>query len=155
MGLSYYDGTNFTNNPKQFRLVIKQMIFLDGSVSINILRYSGTLLGMNITSNAMVEAQWHLFAIFLLGFMLGEDKHVRGRLVWSMSSQNPRLDKHCRNRGVLISLSFNGPRGICLILAHWEVSTLLWIAVVSVKTMIPISFLFAIRDCSFFAPLME
>ena len=45
-----------------------------------ILRYIGKIIGKNLTSNAMVEAQWHLFAMsFLLGaaYVLGQDKHVR------------------------------------------------------------------------------
>lgn len=45
-----------------------------------LLRYAGTFLGVNLTSNALVEAQWQIFAAsFLLGsaYVLSCDKHVR------------------------------------------------------------------------------
>ena len=45
-----------------------------------VLRYVGKILGTNLTSNALVEAQWQLFAAsFLLGsaYVLSCDKHVR------------------------------------------------------------------------------
>ena len=45
-----------------------------------ILRYIGRFVGSNLTSNAMLEAQWYLFsAVFLLGagHVLTQEKHVR------------------------------------------------------------------------------
>ena len=54
------------------------MTFLGGCNAI--LRYIGRFVGKNLTSNAMLEAQWYLFsAVFLLGagHVLLQEKHVR------------------------------------------------------------------------------
>ena len=45
-----------------------------------VLRYAGRFVGMNLTSNATIEAQWYLFSIvFLLGATVAvqRDAHVR------------------------------------------------------------------------------
>ena len=58
--------------------IVLLMTFVSASNAI--LRYVGKFLGTNLTSNALVEAQWQLFAAsFLLGsaYVLSCDKHVR------------------------------------------------------------------------------
>ena len=59
-------------------VLILLMTFVSAANAI--LRYIGKFLGTNLTSNALVEAQWQLFAAsFLLGsaYVLSCDKHVR------------------------------------------------------------------------------
>ena len=45
-----------------------------------LLRYSSRFIGVNLSSNAYLEAQWYLFAfVFLIGspYTLSKDRHVR------------------------------------------------------------------------------
>jgi len=114
-----------------------------------VLRYIGKLLGQNITSNAMVEAQWHLFAAsFLLGaaYVLSQDKHVRVDVWYGRCSI--RTQKIVNIVGTIIFLI-----PFCLFgiwsswdyvlnsWAHWEESNSSGgLPLYPIKTIIPISF---------------
>lgn len=53
-------------------------------------RYSSRFLGMNLSSNAFLEAQWYLFSlVFLLGAAnaLRADKHVRVDVIYGKLSE--------------------------------------------------------------------
>ena len=114
-----------------------------------ILRYIGKILGQNITSNAMVEAQWHLFATsFLLGaaYVLGQDKHVRVD-VWYGRSSQPTKDRI----NVLGTLFFLIPFCLFGMWSSWDYVLNSWLhweesnssgglPLYPIKTIIPISF---------------
>jgi TRAP-type mannitol/chloroaromatic compound transport system permease small subunit len=56
-------------------------------------RYSGRFIGFNLSSNAMLEAQWYLFAVlFLLGasWTLQRDAHVRVDVIFGRLSARSR-----------------------------------------------------------------
>ena len=56
-------------------------------------RYAGRWLGVNLSSNAYLEAQWYLFSlVFLLGaaYTLKHDGHVRVDVLYSRLSQRRR-----------------------------------------------------------------
>jgi TRAP-type mannitol/chloroaromatic compound transport system permease small subunit len=56
-------------------------------------RYSGRWVGVNLSSNALLEAQWYLFAaVFLLAApaTLAADRHVRVDVLYGRSSARTR-----------------------------------------------------------------
>jgi TRAP-type mannitol/chloroaromatic compound transport system permease small subunit len=56
-------------------------------------RYLGRFVGMNLSSNAYLEAQWYLFSlVFLLGaaYTLQRDDHVRVDVLYSRLSRRGR-----------------------------------------------------------------
>lgn len=56
-------------------------------------RYAGRFVGMNLSSNAYLEAQWYLFSlVFLLGaaYTLRRDAHVRVDVLYSRLSARGR-----------------------------------------------------------------
>jgi TRAP-type mannitol/chloroaromatic compound transport system permease small subunit len=58
-----------------------------------VLRYSGRWLGMNLTTNMTVEAQWYMFSlVFLLlaGYTLYRDSHVRVDVIYARRSLRAR-----------------------------------------------------------------
>lgn len=58
-----------------------------------IARYAGRFIGFNLSSNALLEAQWYLFAgLFLLGasWTLQRDAHVRVDVLFSRLSPKGR-----------------------------------------------------------------
>jgi TRAP-type mannitol/chloroaromatic compound transport system permease small subunit len=114
-----------------------------------ILRYVGKIIGQNLTSNAMVEAQWQLFAAsFLLGgaYVLASDKHVRVDVWYSRRKSGTKALVN-----IIGTLVFLIP--FCLFgiwsswdyvlnsWARWEVSNSSGgLPLFPIKTLIPISF---------------
>ena len=128
-------------------LLILLMTFVSAFNAI--LRYLGKIIGQNLTSNALIEAQWQMFsASFLLGaaYVLAEDKHVRVD-VW-YSRRSPKGKRYINILGTIIFLI---PFCLFGIWSSWEYvwnSWLYWetsnsaggLPLYPVKTLIPISF---------------
>lgn len=54
-----------------------------------VLRYSGRWLGMNLSSNMLIEAQWYMFSLVFLmlgAYTLQKDGHVRVDVIYSRRS---------------------------------------------------------------------
>jgi TRAP-type mannitol/chloroaromatic compound transport system permease small subunit len=70
-----------------------------------IARYSGRFLGMSLSSNAFLEAQWYMFSlVFLLGaaYALREDAHVRVDVL--LARLRPRARSRINIGGTLLLL---------------------------------------------------
>ena len=125
------------------------MTFLGGCNAV--LRYIGRFLGKNLTSNAMLEAQWYLFsAIFLLGagHVLTQERHVRVDVLYERFSQ-----KYKTYIDIGGTVCFLIPLCLFGIWSSWDFALESWtLQEVSadagglirypVKTLVPLSFLF-------------
>ena len=124
-----------------------------------ILRYVGKILGQNLTSNALIEAQWQLFAAsFLLGaaYVLAEDKHVRVDVWYGKTTP-----KNKALVNILGTLFFLLPFCCFGIWSSWDYvrnSWSLWevsnsaggLPLYPIKTLIPFSFaLLFLQGCAF------
>ena len=65
-------------------------------------RYAGLAVGRNLSSNALIEAQWYLFDVMVLlgmGYALQRDDHVRVDVL--QSRWNPRRKRRVELAGTL------------------------------------------------------
>ncbi len=89
-----------------------------------IVRYAGRFLGLNLSSNAYIEAQWYLFSlIFLLGaaYALQQDAHVRVDVLFGRLS--PRARTWINVLGTVLLLV---PFCIFLLWTSWPVVANSW-----------------------------
>ena len=118
-----------------------------------IARYSGRHLGINLTSNALLELQWYLFsAVFLLGgaFALKRNAHVRVDVVYERL--NPKARACINLAGTFLFLI---PFSCMMLWATWGSVASSWeileessdpggLPRYPVKTLIPIAFVLLI-----------
>ena len=89
-----------------------------------IARYLGRFIGVNLSSNAYIEAQWYLFSLlFLLGasYTLQQDAHVRVDVLFSRCS--PRVRAWINVLGTLLLLL---PFCVFLLWVSWPVVANSW-----------------------------
>ena len=113
-------------------------------------RYLGSAIGVNLSSNGLIEAQWYLFdLIFLLGlgWTLQQDGHVRVDVLQSRWSERRRQRQELRGIFVLLLPFAFGVMAIAIdpALQSWSIGELspdpgglprTW-----VKSLIPLGFL--------------
>ena len=87
-------------------------------------RHVGSIVGANLTSNALVEGQWYLFAlVFFLGgaYVLKRDGHVRVDVFYSRWS--PRKKAWANLAGTVLFLL---PFCVMVLYASWEAVARSW-----------------------------
>jgi TRAP-type mannitol/chloroaromatic compound transport system permease small subunit len=89
-----------------------------------ITRYLGRYIGINLSSNAYIEAQWYLFSLLFLlcaGYALQQDAHVRVDVLFARFS--PRVRSWINILGAVLLLI---PFCIFLLWVSWPVVMNSW-----------------------------
>ncbi len=89
-----------------------------------VLRYVGAAVGQRLTTNALLEAQWYLYAvIFLLGFPYILKHHINVRVDFWYTNQTPRRKAWIDFLGHLIGLI---PFSLLGIWVSWSATRTSW-----------------------------